>query len=171
MKFCYTQYSTISIRAEIVYRGDYYIGKNCHKKKYIYIHYELISKYLATHSKYYEISSKLSKLGKIIRVETLTLNFSIKVGLKIVSKTKMKNCWSMIECISYTVNLESLKTLCKKTICINVYIVYSLLYIISVVNKFCTIFICNFRESLQYCIQTQNESGQPLQALKIIPKK
>ena len=85
-------------------------------KKYIYIHYELISKYLATHSKYYEISSKLSKLGKIIRVETLTLNFSIKVGLKIVSKTKMKHCWSMIECISYTVNLESLKTLCKKTI-------------------------------------------------------
>ena len=38
-----------------------------------------------------------SKLGDIIRVETLTLNFSIKDGLKIVSKSKMKNCWSMID--------------------------------------------------------------------------
>ena len=41
----------------------------------------------------------------------------------------------------------------------------------SVVNKFWTIFICNFRESLQYCIQTQNESGQPLWALKNYPQK
>ena len=32
---------------------------------------------------------KLSKLGNIIRVEILILNFSIKYGLKIVSKTKM----------------------------------------------------------------------------------
>ena len=32
-----------------------------------------------------------------MRIETLTLNFSIKDGLKIVSKTKMKNCWSMID--------------------------------------------------------------------------
>ena len=31
------------------------------------------------------------------RVEILTLNFSIKDGLKIVSKTKMKNCWSTID--------------------------------------------------------------------------
>ena len=61
------------------------------------MHYQVISKYLATHSNYYEISSKLSKLGNIMRVETLTLNFSIKDGLKIVSKTKMKNCWSMID--------------------------------------------------------------------------
>ena len=30
-------------------------------------------------------------------VEILTLNFSIKDGIKIVSKTKMKNCWSMID--------------------------------------------------------------------------
>ena len=44
----------------------------------------------ATHPNYYEISSKLSKLGNITRVEILTLNFSIKDGLKIVSKTKMK---------------------------------------------------------------------------------
>ena len=32
-----------------------------------------------------------------MREETLTLNFSIKDGLKNVSKTKMKNCWSMID--------------------------------------------------------------------------
>ena len=31
-----------------------------------------------------------------MRVEILTLNFSIKDDLKIVSKTKMKHCWSMI---------------------------------------------------------------------------
>ena len=67
------------------------------KKNKIYIHDEVISKYLATHSNYYEISSNLSKLGNIMRVETLTLNFSIKDGLKIVSKAKMKNCWSMID--------------------------------------------------------------------------
>ena len=36
------------------------------------------------------MSSKLSKLGNIMRVEILTLNFSIKDGLKIVSETKMK---------------------------------------------------------------------------------
>ena len=59
------------------------------------IHYEVISKYLATLSNYYEISSKLSKMGTIMRVETLTPNFSIKDGLKIVSKTKIKNCWSI----------------------------------------------------------------------------
>ena len=70
--------------------------KFCHKEEQN-IHYQIISKYLATHSNYYEISSKLSKLGNIMRVETLTLNFSIKDGLKIVSKTKMKNCWSMID--------------------------------------------------------------------------
>ena len=38
-----------------------------------------------------------------MRVETLTPNFSIKDGkklffcLKIVSKTKMKNCWSLVD--------------------------------------------------------------------------
>ena len=32
-----------------------------------------------------------------MRVETLILNFSIKDGLEIVSKTEMKNCWSMTE--------------------------------------------------------------------------
>ena len=32
-----------------------------------------------------------------MRVETLTLNFSLKDGLQIVSKTKMKNYWSMID--------------------------------------------------------------------------
>ena len=46
-----------------------------------------LSKFLATHPNYYEIPSKLSRLR----------NFSIKDGLKIVSKTKMKNCWSMID--------------------------------------------------------------------------
>ena len=56
-----------------------------------------------------------------MRVETLILNFSVKDGLKIGSKTKMRNCWSMRDqglhlCISYTVNLEPLKILYKKTI-------------------------------------------------------
>ena len=32
-----------------------------------------------------------------MRVERLTLNFSIKDGLKIVSKTKIKNYWSRID--------------------------------------------------------------------------
>ena len=32
-----------------------------------------------------------------MRVEILTLNFIIKDGLKIVSKTKMENCLSMID--------------------------------------------------------------------------
>ena len=40
------------------------------------IHYEVISKYLATHSNYYDTSSKLSILGNITRVETLTPNFN-----------------------------------------------------------------------------------------------
>ena len=61
------------------------------------IHYKVISKYLATHSNYFETSSKLSILGNITRVETLTPNFGIKDGLKIFSKTKMKNCWSMTD--------------------------------------------------------------------------
>ena len=61
------------------------------------MHYEVISKRLATYSNYYEISSKLSKLGNIMRVETLTVNFSIKDGLKIVSNTKVKTFWSMID--------------------------------------------------------------------------
>ena len=63
----------------------------------IKIHYEIISKYLPTHPNYCEISSKLFKLGNIMGVEILTLNFSIKDDLKIVSKTKMKNCLSMID--------------------------------------------------------------------------
>ena len=60
------------------------------------MYYEVTGKYLATHSNYYEISSKLFKLGNILRVETLTLTFSIKGCLKIVSKTKKKNFWSII---------------------------------------------------------------------------
>ena len=63
-----------------------------------------------------------------MRVETLILNFSMKDGLKIVSKTKIRNCWSMIRdlhlCTSYTVYLESLKTLYKKTIYIYLYIYF-----------------------------------------------
>ena len=55
------------------------------------------SKSVAIYPNYYGISSKLSKLGNIMRVETLTLNFSIKDGLKIVSKTKMKSFWSTID--------------------------------------------------------------------------
>ena len=58
----------------------------------MYITKYIISKYLAAHPNYCEISSKLSKVGNIMRVEILTLNFSIKDGLKIVSKTKMKHC-------------------------------------------------------------------------------
>ena len=42
-------------------------------------------------------SKLLMKLGNILRVEMLNLNFSIKDGLKIVSKTKTKNCWSVID--------------------------------------------------------------------------
>ena len=38
--------------------------------------------------------SKLSKLGNIMRTEIL--NSSIKDGLKIVSKTKVKNYWSTV---------------------------------------------------------------------------
>ena len=56
----------------------------------IYIMKHIISKYLATHPNYYEILSKLSKMGNIMKVEILTLNFRIKDSLKIVSKTKMK---------------------------------------------------------------------------------
>ena len=37
------------------------------------------------------------KLGNIMRVEIFNLNFSIKDGLKIVSKTKTKNYWSTID--------------------------------------------------------------------------
>ena len=32
-----------------------------------------------------------------MRVELLTLNFSIKKGLKIVLKTKIENVWSIID--------------------------------------------------------------------------
>ena len=37
------------------------------------------------------------KLGNIMRVEIVNMNFSIKDGLEIVSKTKIKNCWSKID--------------------------------------------------------------------------
>ena len=37
------------------------------------------------------------KLENIMRVEILNMNFSIKDGLKIASKTKIKNCWSTID--------------------------------------------------------------------------
>ena len=62
-----------------------------------------------------------------MRVETLTLNFSIKDNLKIVSKTKMEKLLvsdrsGITLCITYTVNLESLKTLYKKTIYVYIYI-------------------------------------------------
>ena len=60
-----------------------------------------VSKYLATQLTYYEISSKSSKLRNIMRVEILTLNFSIKDNLKIVSKTKTKNRYSTIYYIDY----------------------------------------------------------------------
>ena len=46
------------------------------------------SKYLATHPNYYEISSNLSKLENIMRVQLLTLNLSIKDGLKLFQKRK-----------------------------------------------------------------------------------
>ena len=50
-----------------------------------------------------------------MRLELLTVNFSIKDGLRIVSKAKMKNCWSGITFrISYAVNLEFIKTVFKK---------------------------------------------------------
>ena len=61
------------------------------------MHYEVISKHLATYSSCYDISSKLSKLGNIMKVETLTVNFSIKDGLKFVSNTNMRTFWSMID--------------------------------------------------------------------------
>ena len=61
-----------------------------------------------------------------MRVETLTLNFSIKDNLKIVSKTEMEKFSAsdrsgITLCITYTVNLESLKTLYKKTIYVYIY--------------------------------------------------
>ena len=61
-----------------------------------------------------------------MRVETLTLNFSIKDNLKIVSKTKMEKLLvsdrsGITLCITYAVNLESLKTLYKKTIYVYIY--------------------------------------------------
>ena len=79
--------------------------------------YQVISKYLVIHPNYYA----LVKPGNIMRVEILNLNFSIKNGLKVVSKTKTKNCWYTIDqalhciCISCTVNLESMKTVYKET--------------------------------------------------------
>ena len=68
-----------------------------HEEEEEKMHYEVISKHLATYSNYYDISSKLSKLGNIMRVETLTVNFSIKDGLKFVSNTNMRTFWSMID--------------------------------------------------------------------------
>ena len=44
------------------------------------------SKYLATHPNYYEISSNLSKLKNVVRVQLLTLNLSLKDGLKLFQK-------------------------------------------------------------------------------------
>ena len=67
------------------------------RKRMKNIHYEVISKYVATHPNYYEISSNLSKLENIMRVELLTLDFSIKKGLKIVLKTKIENIWSITD--------------------------------------------------------------------------
>ena len=78
---------------EIVYRNYW---KNVVMKKNIKIYTLRSSKCLATHPNYYEISSKSSELENIMRVGILTPNFSIKDGLKIVSRTKLKNCWSTI---------------------------------------------------------------------------
>ena len=36
------------------------------------------------------------KLGNILRIEMLSMNFSIKDGLKIASNNKTKNCYSSI---------------------------------------------------------------------------
>ena len=60
------------------------------KKNKMYTTKELANTH-STHSNYYEISFKSSKLGNIMRVEILTLNWRIKDGLKIVSKLKWKN--------------------------------------------------------------------------------
>ena len=78
--------------------------------------YQVISKYLATQPSY----SVLMKLGNIMRVEILNLNFRKKM-VQIESKTKAKNFWSEIDqdlhiiCIRCTVNLESIKTVYKET--------------------------------------------------------
>ena len=57
----------------------------------------------------------------IIREEILKMNFSITDGLKIVSKTKTKKVLAydgsgITLCISCTVNIESIKTVYKETI-------------------------------------------------------
>ena len=46
------------------------------------------SKYLATHPNYYEISSNLSKLENIMRVQLLALNLSIKYARELFQKLK-----------------------------------------------------------------------------------
>ena len=55
--------------------------------------YREISKYVATHSKFYV----LMKLENIMRVQILNRNISLKDGLKIFSRTKTKNYCSMID--------------------------------------------------------------------------
>ena len=37
------------------------------------------------------------KLGNIIRVQILSPNFSVRDGLKLVTRAKTKNCWSTID--------------------------------------------------------------------------
>ena len=66
------------------------------KKNKMYTTKELANTY-STHSNYYEISFKSSKLGNIMRAEMLTLNWKIKDGLKIVWRTKMKKCLPEID--------------------------------------------------------------------------
>ena len=78
MKFCNIQQSTNNI--EIVYR-DYW--KNVITKNKIYFQSNW---QIPTRQNYY----LLMKLGNILRVEILNLNFSIKDGIKNVKRLKRK---------------------------------------------------------------------------------
>ena len=55
--------------------------------------YQVISKYQATHP----YLLRIDETGKYYENRDIKLNFSIKDILKLISKTKMKNCWSTID--------------------------------------------------------------------------
>ena len=55
--------------------------------------YQVISKCQATHPYHLCIDEN----GKYYENRDIKLNFSIKDILKLISKTKMKNCWSTID--------------------------------------------------------------------------
>ena len=83
------QQSTKNIEQKQLIYTDYWKNLVTKKKIYLQSNQEIPN----THRNFYV----LMKLGNIIRVQILSPNFSVRDGLKLVTRAKTKNCWSTID--------------------------------------------------------------------------